>query len=341
MSTACDPSLVPEGSPGVAELLVPGPLTAADAVALMGPKRAGFHNWLLQLGWRGVHWPAVIWLVGLHIGALLAPFYFTWMGLGVAFGLAWLTGGVGICLGYHRLLTHSSFTTFRPIRWTIAWLGGLAGQGPAITWVAMHRKHHVYSDQEGDPHSPRDGAWWSHMLWLVPNLSSPRLNALLKRYAPDLLRDPVLRVLDKTFLVWYFVLGIALFLVGWLGWDVRTGCSFVVWGMFVRLVYVLHITWLVNSATHMWGYRNYETTDDSRNLWWVGLLSFGEGWHNNHHAYQKLARHGHRWWEFDVTYLSICLMERLGLAWNVARDIPTQYRKRRQSRRETASRAVA
>lgn len=341
MSSACDPTENAEGSFLPLSEDSRSLLTNADAVALLGPRRAGLRAWMLKLGWRGVHWPAVIWLVALHVGALLAPFYFTWMGLGLAFGLAWLTGGIGICLGYHRLLTHASFSTFRPVRWTIAWLGGLAGQGPAITWVAMHRKHHVFSDQEGDPHSPRDGAWWSHMLWLVPNLSRPNFDALLKRYAPDLLRDPVLRVLDQTFLIWYFVLGIALFLVGWLGWDARTGCSFVVWGMFVRLVYVLHITWLVNSATHMWGYRNYETTDDSRNLWWVGLLSFGEGWHNNHHAYQKLARHGHRWWEVDVTYWSICLLERLGLAWNVARDIPAQYRKRRHGKRERASRAVA
>jgi stearoyl-CoA desaturase (delta-9 desaturase) len=131
-----------------------------------------------------------------------------------------------------------------------------------------------------------------------------------------------MRMLNRTFLLWHLGLGVILFCLGWLPWDPYTGASFVVYGMFVRLVYVLHITWLVNSASHMWGYRNYETRDDSRNLWWVGLLAFGEGWHNNHHAWQRAARHGHRWWELDVTYMTIAIMRRLGLAWNVV-PIPT------------------
>ena len=128
---------------------------------------------------------------------------------------------------------------------------------------------------------------------------------LIDRFAPDMVKDPMMRFLHDFFLPSHVMLGAILFAIGYFGWDAYTGWSFVVWGMFVRLVYVLHVTWFVNSATHMWGYRNYETTDDSRNLWWVGLLAFGEGWHNNHHAYQRMARHGHRWWEIDMTYWSI------------------------------------
>jgi len=268
---------------------------------------------------KGFEWGTIFWIGLLHVGALAAPFFFTWQGLVLLVVLGWATGGLGICLGYHRLLTHGSFETYRPMRWLIGTFGALAGEGPPLTWVAVHRKHHIYSDQDDDPHSPRDGAWWSHMIWLMPRTPSPELKQLHRRYAPDLLKDPVMRWLGILFIPLHFVAGSILFFVGWLGWDLNMGLSFLFWGMFLRLVYVLHITWFVNSATHMWGYRNYETTDDSRNLWWVGLLAYGEGWHNNHHAFQRSARHGHRWWEFDMTYGSIYLMERLGLAWNVSR----------------------
>lgn len=270
--------------------------------------------------WKnGLEWPAVLWIGFLHLGALAAPFYFTWSGLLVAALLSWATGCLGICLGFHRLLTHASFETYRPLRWTFALLGTLAGEGPPIMWVSVHRKHHQFSDQEHDPHSPRDGAWWSHMNWMFPRYGSQHWAQLYRQYTPDLLKDRFLRLLDRTFLWWQLLLAISLFCAGWLAWDVRTGVSFVIWGMFVRLVYVLHVTWAVNSATHIWGYRTYETHDNSRNLWWVGLLGWGEGWHNNHHAFQRVAGHGHRWWELDITYLVIALMERTGLAWNVVR----------------------
>ena len=198
-------------------------------------------------------------------------------------------------------------------------LGTLAGEGPPITWVAVHRKHHRFSDQQGDPHSPHDGGWWSHVLWMFPRPNDPKWQKMMQTYGKDMLKDPFFRLLDKTFLLWHIGLGVILLSAGWLCWDLRTGISLLVWGMFLRLVYVLHITWLVNSASHMWGYRNYETSDDSRNLWWVGLLAFGEGWHNNHHAFPGRAAHGHRWWEIDVTYLAILAMEKVGLAWKVIR----------------------
>lgn len=273
--------------------------------------------------WKnGLEWPAVIWIGFVHLGALAAPFYFTWDGLILAAFLAWVTGCLGICLGFHRLLTHSSFETYRPLRWMFALFGTLAGEGPPIMWVSAHRKHHRFSDHEHDPHSPRDGAWWSHMNWMFPRNGKQHWALLYRQYAPDLLKDRSLRLLDRTFIWWHLLLGIGVYATGWLIWDTRTAVSFVLWGMFVRLVYMLHITWAVNSASHMWGYRTYDTRDDSRNLWWVGLLAWGEGWHNNHHAFQRMARHGHMWWELDITYIIISLLERTGLAWNVVKMSP-------------------
>ena len=268
---------------------------------------------------NGLHWSAVLWIGLIHVAALATPLFFTWKGVLVFLVLGWLSGGLGVCLGYHRLLTHRSFHTFRLLRRTLALFGTLAGEGPPITWVAVHRKHHHYADKEGDPHSPRDGGWWSHILWLFPRPRHPQWQQMIQRYTKDLLKDPFMRLLDKTFLAWHFALGVALLAFGWLVWDAYTGWSFVFFGMFLRLVYVMHVTWLVNSASHMWGYRSYNTHDDSRNLWWVGVLAYGEGWHNNHHAFPARARHGHRWWEIDMTYMLIRTMEFFGLAWNVIR----------------------
>jgi len=267
--------------------------------------------------WRDLDWPTVIWIGGVHLAALAAPFYFTWSGLAICLFLYWVTGGLGVCLGYHRLLTHGSFQTSAAMRFLFAFLGGISGEGSALVWVANHRKHHAFSDHDGDPHSPRDGGWWSHMLWLFPRHSAAEVAAHTKRWAPDLERDRGVRFLHLTFLLWHVLIGAALLASGWMLHDRFTGISWLVWGLAVRMVIVFHITWFVNSATHMWGYRNYETTDDSRNLWWVGLLAFGEGWHNNHHAYQRMAAHGHRWWELDPTYWVITAMEKLGLVWDV------------------------
>jgi stearoyl-CoA desaturase (delta-9 desaturase) len=273
-----------------------------------------------HLRWsNGLDWPATIWLTLIHLGGLAAIFFFTWKALGLFLLFSWITGELGVCLGYHRLLTHASFKTFPWMRRMLALLGSLSGEGPPITWIAVHRLHHRHSDDEGDPHSPQDGGWWSHILWLLPQPRNPDWLRMRDRYGKDLLKDPFMRMLDKTFILWHFVLGGILLAVGWYFWDLYTGLSFLTWGLFLRMVWVMHITWCVNSAAHIWGYRNYETKDNSRNLWWVGLLAYGEGWHNNHHAFPGRARHGHRWWEIDATYATICLMEKLGLAWNVLR----------------------
>lgn len=257
-----------------------------------------------------LNWATISYFIVLHAGALCAPFCFSWSSLALFVCLS-IVAGMGVTLGYHRLLTHGSFQTYDWVKRLLAFVGGLAGEGSAITWVADHRKHHKFTDKPGDPHSPRDGFGWSHILWTFPLMDRSLLNRHIKQYAPDLDRDPVLRFLDRTFILWHVLTGIFLFILG--GW------SWLVWGLFLRLVFVMHSTWLVNSACHKWGYRNYQTDDDSTNIWWLTPLVFGENFHNNHHAHQRMARHGHRWWEIDPTFWVIRLMEFVGLAWRVVR----------------------
>jgi stearoyl-CoA desaturase (delta-9 desaturase) len=306
-----------------------GELAAAGEAALLDIRpvrarkevitsRADGHNpWQL-----GLDYPVLVWFGLIHLGALAAPFFFTWKALALFAVMSWFTGSIGVCLAFHRLLTHGSFCTYRPVRWFLAAVGQLAGEGTVLQWVATHRKHHAYSDQPEDPHTPREGGFWAHMNWMTPQYGRKYFDELMQRYCPDLLKDRGMLLLHKLFVPMHVALGAIFYAVGYFGWDSYTGMSFLVWGMFVRLIYVLHVTWFVNSATHMWGYRNYKTTDDSTNLWWVGLLAFGEGWHNNHHAFQRMAKHGHRWWEFDITYHTIQLLEKCGLAWNVVHDVP-------------------
>ena len=301
-------TVVPTNAPLVADHLATDPDSARAAAE---PSDAGGGRF------ARLDWATTIWIGGIHLAALAAPLYFTWSGLAICLFLYWVTGGLGVCLGYHRLLTHGSFKTSGPVKFIFALLGGISGEGSALVWVSNHRKHHAFSDQEGDPHSPRDGGFWAHMLWLFPYHSSADVTARVARWAPDLERDRGIRFLHQTFLLWHFLIGAALLTAGWSLYDRDVGISWLLWGLAMRMVIVFHITWFVNSATHIWGYRNYETSDDSTNLWWVGLLAFGEGWHNNHHAHQRMAAHGHKWWELDPTYWVILALERLGLAWDV------------------------
>ena len=251
----------------------------------------------------------MLWVAALHLGALLAlvPAFFSWKALAVCAFMHWLTGGLGICLTYHRLLTHRSFA-FRPkaLEYLFVGFGCMASEGGPIGWVADHRRHHAHSDEEDDVHTPHRGFWWSHMLWwMAPDADAAHTPEYLKRWAPDLLKDPVLRFFDVAFPIFPILTAVTLYRIG--------GMPYLVWGFFVSSVLVLHTTWLVNSATHVWGYRSHKTRDDSTNLWWVALLTYGEGWHNNHHAFQTSARHGLRWWEFDMTYMAIRLMSFVGL----------------------------
>ena len=261
---------------------------------------------------------AIGWLGLAHVVVLIAaPLTFTWPALAVALALHWMTGSLGICLGYHRLLTHTGMKTYGWVRYFFATMGVLAGEGSPPDWVADHRKHHAHSDQDGDPHSPNDGSIWSHMGWLAYHTHNGERKEYLQRWAPDLYKERGMRILDVLFLPLHILSGIILFSAGCLVADASFGWSLLVWGLFVRLVTVLHATWMVNSASHMFGYRNYETTDDSRNNWLVAIVAYGEGWHNNHHAYPRMAKHGHKWWEFDITWQAIRLLRATGLVWDV------------------------
>ena len=245
---------------------------------------------------------------GFHlIAIILAPWFFSWSALGVAIFLHWLTGSIGICLGYHRLLTHHSLEVPKWLERTLVSIGALALQGGPVVWVAAHSLHHAHTeDNEKDPHSANKGFWWSHMGWLMYKKEKFLSNEEYTKYAPRANRDPYYRWLDKNFFLLQIALGLVLLALG--GW------SFVVYGVFVRTVVLWHCTWFVNSATHFWGYRNFECKDGSLNLWWVGLTTYGEGWHNNHHSHPRVAKAGYRWWEIDATWWAIKLLQTLGLA---------------------------
>jgi len=260
-----------------------------------------------QPGLNGI---AVIFFTSVHAIALLALWCFSWSALGVTLFLHWLLGSIGICLGYHRLLSHRSFQVPQWLEYIIALIGALALQGGPIFWVAGHRLHHAYTeDEDKDPYSARKGFWWSHMLWMLYPHEQFFNYEQYKRFAPDLERDPFYRWLNRNFLLLQIPLGLLLYALG--GW------SFVLWGMFVRAVLLWHSTWFINSVTHMWGYRTFETNDNSRNLWWAAILTYGEGWHNNHHAHPNVAKAGWRWWEVDITWWAIWLLKTLGFAQKV------------------------
>jgi stearoyl-CoA desaturase (delta-9 desaturase) len=196
--------------------------------------------------------------------------------------------------------------------------GCLALEGGPIFWVATHRVHHQNSDQEGDPHTPHDGTWWAHAGWILSGRALHSETALLGRYAPDLTKDPVHVWLSKYHYVPLVVTGLIQVALGAAlagpGHHIIGALGMVLWGTFLRVTIGLHATWLVNSATHLWGKRRFETKDDSRNNWWVALLTGGEGWHNNHHAHPVSARHGLTWYEFDINYYGIWLLSKIGLA---------------------------
>ncbi len=256
-------------------------------------------------------WPTILFMAAIHIGALFAflPSNFSWPAVGIMLFLHWVTGGLGITLGLHRLVSHRSFQTPKWLEYFLVFCASLACQGGPIEWVGLHRHHHAYSDQANDHHNSNKGFWWSHMAWMFYDVPA---RSELPRFTKDIIDDPIYQFFEKYFLVVQAGLGVLLYALGELtGFG---GWSFVVWGIFVRLVAVYHCTWFVNSATHKFGYRSHESGDASTNCWWVALLTYGEGWHNNHHAYQYSARHGLQWWEFDMTWITIWTLEKLGLA---------------------------
>ena len=259
-----------------------------------------------RLRFERIRWGSFIGIAVLHLACIAAPFTFTWGALAVAGFLYWAVFGLGVSMGYHRLLTHRGFETSKFFEYLLTMLGTINFQGGPLYWVGTHRLHHRDSDTDEDPHSPRHGLLWAHVLWC---LVYDHLGRDVTLAAGDLKKDRVMVWIERWFVVPQIALAGLLYLVG--GWP------WVIWGVAVRTVFTYHATWLVNSASHKWGYRNFETGDNSRNNWWVALFSFGEGWHNNHHAHQRSARHGLRWYEYDATWLTLWVLERLRIVQNV------------------------
>ncbi|MGF1497974.1 MAG: acyl-CoA desaturase [Elainellaceae cyanobacterium] len=253
------------------------------------------------------NWWSIGFFTAVHALALLAPWFFSWSALGVMVALHWLFGSIGICLGYHRLLTHRSLQVPQWLEYVLATIGALALQGGPIFWVAGHRRHHLYTeDEEKDPYAASRGFWWSHMFWLLYKRPEFFDFERYQKYAPDLARDRYYTWLNRNFLLLQIPLALVLYALG--GW------AFVIYGVFVRAVTLWHTTWLINSATHLVGHRRFHVKDGSRNLWWTALLTYGEGWHNNHHAFPNVAKAGWAWWEMDMTWWAIRVLQGLGLA---------------------------
>jgi fatty-acid desaturase len=220
--------------------------------------------------------------------------------------------GIGMC--YHRLLTHRGYHTPKWIEYIMSVFATMALEGGPIFWVATHRVHHQLSDHEGDPHTPREGKWWAHTGWIFFGEALHAQTDVLKRYSPDLYRDKFHLWLSKYHWLPITTSGVLLLAGGWIWGGWKNAVGMVLWGVLLRVTLGLHATWLVNSATHLWGSRRFETRDDSRNSWWVALLTGGEGWHNNHHAHPVSARHGLKWYEIDPNFWGIWVLAKLGLA---------------------------
>jgi fatty-acid desaturase len=291
-----------------------------------------------------VGWFDATGLAAIHLLALLAfvPWLFSWTGAVLAFVGLYVFGTLGIGLCFHRMLTHRGLVCPKWLEHAFAVLGVCCLEDAPARWVAYHRRHHEHADTQPDPHSPLVNFLWGHMGWLVLKNRELTRQRVTKRYAKDILRDPFYAGLERHFR-WFWVAAaswlvffaggvLAETLLGGSAMEaLQFGLSVLIWGVFVRTVLVWHITWSVNSVTHLWGYRNYETDESSRNNVIVGLLACGEGWHNNHHADSRSARHGHLWWELDATWWTICLLEGLGLATKVVR--PSAHVLARQTRR--------
>ena len=255
---------------------------------------------------KGINWHTATFMALFHIGAVAALFMFSWQALVAAVVLWWISASLGVGMGFHRLLTHRGYKTPKLVEYFITVCGLLALEGGAINWVVTHRIHHAHTDGPGDPHTPRDGGWWAHIGWMLKGNAQSHGKETMERYAPDMMKDRFHVLANNFYWVPIVLLGIALLVFG--GW------SFVLWAVFFRVTFNFHSTWLVNSATHMWGSRRFATRDDSTNNWWVALVTFGEGWHNNHHAYPTAARHGLAWYEIVLNWWGIRTLQFLRLA---------------------------
>jgi sn-1 stearoyl-lipid 9-desaturase len=284
-----------------------------EKVATVEQRRSGKTNWV-----------TIVPIVIFHILAIWALFTFSWTNLAVGLIVWWVAGSLGIGLGFHRQLTHRGFETPQWLKRFLAVCGSMALQGSPIDWVTTHRVHHAFCETDKDPHSPRHGTYWAHMGWVTVGTSQVNGEDVEKRFIPDLLKDDFLVALSKYWYVPTITLGVALGLIG--GW------SMVLWGVFLPTTLGWHFTWFVNSVTHVWGSRRFETHDDSTNNALVAALSWGEGWHNNHHANPTSVRHGLAWYEFDLNWLEIKLLEKLGLAWNLKEFNLKEYEAKQASK---------
>jgi stearoyl-CoA desaturase (delta-9 desaturase) len=286
-----------------------------------------------------LRWDYVLPLASMHALALLAaaPWFFSWTGV-VAFALGVsVFGQLGVPIGYHRLLTHRSFRVPKWLERCFVTTALCCGQNTPARWVCWHRMHHQHADRRDDPHTPLVTFFWSHVGWLLFDNRSTHNAASYYKYARDILDDPYYMYLEKHRLAagFIYLAHAALFFLAGFGvaWattgealaGVQFGLSLLVWGVILRTVYVWHITWAVNSLSHLFGYRSYETGEESRNNWFVALITGGEGWHNNHHHDPVSASVQHRWWEIDLNYYVIKLLEWCGLATHVVR--PTHRRR--------------
>ncbi len=265
-----------------------------------------------------VNWKNVAILTTFHLAAAAAFFTFSWQNLAVLLIGNWIVGSLGVGLGWHRLLTHRSFRTPKWLEYGLTVLGTMSVQDTPEKWVATHRIHHRFTETENDPHSTRPGFWWAQAGWVVWGTAQDHDRATLQQYVPDLTRDRGHNLIARYCYVPLAISAVGLFLAG--GWPM------VVWGVFARVVVGWHTTWFVNSLSHMHGKRPFDTSDDSTNNWFVALLTFGEGWHNNHHAHPTSARHGMKWYQFDMNWITVRVLERLGLARDIriARTVQEQ-----------------
>lgn len=250
---------------------------------------------------------SIAWISLMHVGAVAAFWHTSYSNFAALALLYFLTGCIGITMTYHRMISHRTFTVPKWFERICVTFGALAMQGGPIKWTGHHRKHHSHPDTDLDPHNSRDGFFYCHMGWTLRWRDHFDNRTKLRKFARDVANDPYYCWLDTVQgqLIPQFILAGVLYYFGGLG--------MVLWGICLRMVLVYHATWCVNSATHFWGYRNYQIDDFSRNTWWVALITFGEGWHNNHHAIQNVAEAGHKWWEFDVTMIVIRCLKSLGL----------------------------
>jgi stearoyl-CoA desaturase (delta-9 desaturase) len=264
-----------------------------------------------------LNWTIAFFLGLCHVGAIAAFFFFTWQGLALFFFMWWLSGSPGIGMGYHRLLTHRGYKCPKWVEYSLTVCATLCLQGGPIGWVATHRIHHQNSDQEGDPHTPHDGGFWAHMGWIITGTANHNRTTELLPYVPDLRKDKFHLWISEWHWVPLVALAATVLLVGGLTFGWAVGWSCLLWGIFLHIVVGSHATYFVNSATHMWGSQRFQTGDDSTNNFWIAMVTWGEGWHNNHHAQPQSARHGLAWYEFDLNWYGISALRKLGLAWDV------------------------